>query len=149
MSGKLGPGTKNITVNIDSDLYVEFHKLISVSGARTSDFLRALISFAVEENVMAREKPEDVDAWYEAIEKQLTPVPKKRMEIILTRPPSIRRFIVDEKKHPPEAAAGRVPALFTDSTRSYRTVTPIEGTRAAEDPPALIPSRKQPAPSRK
>lgn len=93
MSGQLGSGTRNVTVNISKELYIDFHALAARSGVRSGEFLRALIDLAVEEKIVVREKPEDRMAFYDAVQNEIKPLPKIRLEAIFTKPLAAEKFL--------------------------------------------------------
>ncbi len=82
MSGNLGAGTRNFTVNVPTDLYVEIHKLAEQSGVRLSEYLRTILADAAARQVFVRKNPADLQAFYRAVENDL-PRPEVRLEPFL------------------------------------------------------------------
>lgn len=83
MSNPLGPGTRNVTANVPTDLYIKLNSLATtVSGVKLGAYLRALMEYAVQHRLVVQENSEDRERWVEAIRNGESPLPKVRLEVV-------------------------------------------------------------------
>lgn len=77
----LGPGTRNLTVNVPDSLYAEVAGMALSSNCSMSEYLRAVLEFATERRLLATEKAADREAWFAAVKASQKELPKIRREI--------------------------------------------------------------------
>jgi len=126
----LGAGTRNITINLPAADYIGFAKLASVSGAKMSDYGRALISYAIDNNLRAGKNFAEEAAWLIALESGTRPLPAVRLEI-KAGPPEWVEPVGPPKKtadrkvigYPTAADAGRALGKVAEDPRKMRKKT--------------------------
>jgi hypothetical protein len=94
---------RNITINVEPELYVGFNKLCSVSGANKNEYGKALIAYAIEHHLVAGQNTLQHQAWLAAIKEGTVPLPKIGLEI-KAGPPSTLRIFSAEDPHFARAA---------------------------------------------
>lgn len=75
--------TRNISVNLPSELYVSVNGLASLCGVKMGTYVRTILEFATAQNVMIRENIGERIAWIEAVKNQNGPLPRIGYEVIL------------------------------------------------------------------
>lgn len=100
MSTKLiTKGSRNVTVNVPVDDYLEIARLCRVSNAKMSDYGRALFAFAIKHDLVAGPNAEDYEKWIVAIKDGATPLPKVTLEIKAGAPSVLSVYKSEESSY--------------------------------------------------
>lgn len=81
-SNPLGPKTRNITLNVDSALFVGADQLAGICGITVAKYVRALLADAVKNKTLVRESPASRAAFYQAVQKGSSPMPERTLEVV-------------------------------------------------------------------
>ena len=85
-------GSRNVTVNVPVDDYLEIARLCRVSNAKMSDYGRALFAFAIKHDLVAGPNADDYERWIDAIKDGSAPLPKVTLEIKAGAPSKLSLF---------------------------------------------------------
>ena len=97
MSNPLGKGTRNLSVNIPVDLFIEIRRLASLSGFPPGAYVRALLEHAKARELLVRKNIADEMALLDAIKAGISPLPKVRLEVVDPAESHLRSLRVAEE----------------------------------------------------
>ena len=80
----IGHGVRNVPVTLSNEEVLGLERVSKVSGVSRSPYVRALIQWAVEHEIVMRPKVDEYQAYLDAIQKGVSPLPKYRLEPAVT-----------------------------------------------------------------
>ncbi|XHR27523.1 MAG: hypothetical protein ACFUZC_16455 [Chthoniobacteraceae bacterium] len=76
----IGTGVRNVPVTLSNEEVLGLEQISKLSGIARSPYIRALIQWAIKHDVVLRPNAEEYNAYLQAIERGVSPLPKYRYE---------------------------------------------------------------------
>jgi len=120
----IGDGVRNITVTLPIPEVLRTERQARISGVDRSPYIRTIVEWANDHGAIVRPESSSYAAYVAALERNQSPLPKIKYELVLTKLPAPLQVMLDPRE----------PSTPVERRIVYLPVAQPEMARVAEDP---------------